>query len=201
MSELLKLQTKIMLAEAVSQLSELKKRYVTVSFSSEDLRKLEENELFVQATKEGFSKETCKKMYVPILDHFIKQVDMERIKGSTTMKLVETRYSKKIDLESVTGEYLFNLMDSKGFFEKLCEPEFKKACIFNEACKLTVNKGNISFNTALKKTIAFVDTDEYILSEVESSKKTVSALWDIINPLIQFYLENEIRFLLEFAAR
>lgn len=201
MNEVLKLQTKMMLANAVSQFSELMGRNVRVSFSQENLRKLEENELFAQATKEGFSKETLRQICVPFFDNFIKQVDMERIKGSITMQFVKGRYPGKIDLEAVTGAYIFDLMDSKGLIEKCCEPEFKKAKIFAEACKLTVNKGNISFNTALKRTIAFMESEDYISSKIEEGKKTASSLWDILNPLIEFYLENEMYFLVEMVPR
>lgn len=189
MNSIFEMKAENTLQTVLAELKRLKEQKVKVTISKEKLKKLEENELFVAATKEGFSKETVRTIIESMFDYFIENIDLERIENSTTMRLI--KIYKGIDLTSISGALIFDFLDEQGILEEMYNPEFKKQCIFEEACELMISAGNISFNTAIKRTIAKLETENFISSTIEEEKKDINGILNIINPLIEFYLENE----------
>lgn len=189
MNSIFEMKAENTLQTVLAEFKRLKEQKVKVTISKEKLKRLEENELFVAATKEGFSKETVRTIMEPIFDYFIENIDLERIENSTTMRLI--KIYKGIDLTSISGALIFDFLDEKEYLEDAYTPEFKKQIIFEEACELMISAGNISLNTAIKRTIAKLESENYISLAIEEGKMFINGIMNIINPLIEFYLENE----------
>lgn len=202
MDKMLELRTKLAITTSVQEFMEVMKRKIKISVSREALEKLEENELFASATKEGFSKEELKGIIVPILDYIIENIDIERIQNSKTMALIQVFIAEKdIDISTIDGETIFELLDSKEVLKELCYPEFKKQVVFAEAAGLAINQGNISFNTAIKRTIGLMQSGSPEFWGIEEDKKEIDEILNIINNLVDFYLDNEALFILEFVTK
>lgn len=99
---------------------------------------------------------------------------------------------------TISGAFIFDFLYENGMCESVCSPEFKKKIIIIDACNLTVEKGNISFNTAIKRTIANMESKTYCKSQIKEEKKSIDAVLNMINPLIEFYLKNEDYFIAKF---
>lgn len=201
MHKMLVLETKLAVRTSICELIEVVKRKIRISVSREALEKLEENELFVSATKEGFSKEEVKRIIVHALDYIIENIDIERIKNSKTMKLMQVFViDNAIDISIIDGETIFEFLDSKGVLKKLYYPEFKKQCVFGLAANLAINEGNISFNTAIKRTIELMQSGSIKFWGLEEYEEEVDEILNIISNLIDFYLDNESEFIFEFIS-
>lgn len=86
----------------------------------------------------------------------------------------------------------------KTILEKSLLPEFKKNLIYTRALELTVEKGNISFKTAIKKAIVeFNDEEKFIKTIIKDFSEDSNEYISIINSLIDFYIENEVSFIAE----
>lgn len=202
MDKKLKLETELLMLTSVQEFMEVVKRKIKISISREALEKLEENELFASATKEGFSKEELKKIAVPALDYIIENIDIERIKNSKTMILLQVFVTdNSIDISTINGETIFEFLDSKEVLKELCYPEFKKQVVFAEAARLAINQGNISFNTAIKRTIGLMQSGSPEFWEIDEDKREIDEILNIINNLVNFYLDNESSFIWEFATK
>lgn len=202
MDKKLKLETELVMLTSVQEFMEVVKRKIKISISREALEKLEENELFASATKEGFSKEELKKIAVPALDYIIENIDIERIKTSKTMILLQVFVTDNfIDISTINGETIFEFLDSKEVLKELCYPEFKKQVVFAEAARLAINQGNISFNTAIKRTIGLMQSGSPEFWEIDEDKREIDEILNIINNLVNFYLDNESSFIWEFATK
>lgn len=196
MGNMFELETKKVLAEAAQKAMEVLNQEVIISVSRECLQKLDENEVFAAATKEGITREFLKSMVVPALNHLIDNLNLEKFNNSMTKALI---LDEKIDLTAFTGEDIFDVMDSAGAFEKVYEPEFKKQIIFNEAVELATQKGNISMNTAIKRVIADMESADYIDRQIEKANKIFDQIASIINSILEFYLEHEVEIILRIA--
>lgn len=106
-----------------------------------------------------------------------------------------------IDISAIDGETIFELLDSKEILKELCQPEFKKQYVFNEAAKLAINQGNISFSTAIKRTIGLMQSGSPEFWGIEEDEKEIDEILNIINNLVDFYLDNESLFILEFITK
>ncbi len=202
MDKMLELKTKLAITTSVQEFMDVMKRKIRIPVSREALEKLEENELFTSATKEGFSKEEMKGIIVPILDYIIENIDIERIKNSKTMALMQFFVLEKdIDISTIDGETIFELLDSKEALKELYYPDFKKQIVFAEATRLAINQGNISFNTAIKSTIGLMQAGSPEFWGIEEDKKDIDEILNIINNLVDFYLDNEALFILGFATK
>lgn len=193
MNELLKLKGNLQLISTLEDVQKLLKKNIRVSIPQEKLRELEENnKLFAAATEEGFSVETLRQIYEPMLDYLLEKINWRKIKSSGAVQVLQIFYGEKdFDLDSINGAYLFNLAASQDAFKELLSPETKKRHIFSRACELVVEKKNISFNTAIKRSIAEMRSANFISSEIEIAKKQADTLLSLLNPWIDFYFENE----------
>lgn len=192
MNELLKLKGNLQLISTLEDVQKLLKKKIRVSIPREKLEELESNELFVAATEEGFSVETLRQIYEPMLDYLLEKINWRKIKSCSAVQVLQIFSGEKdFDLESIDGAYLFNLAASQDAFKELLSPEVKKQHIFSRACELVVKKKNISFNTAVKRAIAEMQSTNFISSEIEIAKKQADTLVSVINPWINFYFENE----------
>lgn len=202
MDKMLEVRTKLAITISVQEFMEVMKRKINFFVSRDALEKLEENELFASATKEGFSKEELKKIMVPVLDYIIENIDIERIKNSKTMALIQFFVTDNaIDISTIDGESIFELVDSKGAIKELYYPEFKKQAVFTEAARLAINQGNISFNTAIKRTIGLMQSGSSKFWGIEESEREIDEILNIINNLVDFYLDNELSFISEFITK
>lgn len=137
MNEILKLKGNLQLISTLEDVKQLLKRDVRLSIPKEELEALESNELFSVATEEGFSVETLRQVYEPVLDYFLEKINWEKIKSCSAIQLLQIFHSKKdLDLEAINGAYLFNLALSEDSFKELLAPEAKKQDIFSRACEL-----------------------------------------------------------------
>lgn len=192
MNELLKLKGNLQLISTLEDVQKLLKKNMRVSIPQEKLRELENNELFAAATEEGFSVETLRQIYEPMLDYLLEKINWEKIKSSGAVQMLLIFSGEKdFDLETINGAYLFNLAASQDAFKELLSPETKKQHIFSRACELVVEKKNISFNTAIKRSIAEMRSANFISSKIEIAKKQADTLVSLLNPWIDFYFENE----------
>ncbi len=193
MNEILKLKGNLQLISTLEDVQKLLKKNIRVSIPQEKLRKLEENnKLFAAATEEGFSVETLRQIYEPVLDYLLVKINWGKIKSSGAVQVLQIFSGEKdFDLEPIDGAYLFNLVASQDAFKELLSPEAKKQHIFSRACELVVEKKNISFNTAIKRSIAEMQSANFISSEIEIAKKQADTLVSLLNPWIDFYFENE----------
>lgn len=196
----LKMKGKNILTTVVEDVKDFKTKRASFSISQEELKKLDKNVFFAEATKEGFSKEIIRKIYEPALDYIIEKLDLKKISKSLTMTYIKLRY-RKINLKTINGSSLFDLLDSNGLLDYACSPEYKKEIICRNAYKLVVNEGDISFNTALKRSMTYIDSQEFICSEIKLKKQELLDLVNIINPLINFYFENEKDFIALFLKK
>lgn len=196
MSNMFEIETKNVLREAAKSTMELLNQQVRISISRECLEQLEGNEIFAEETKEGITREFFKSLAVPVLNHLIESLDLKKFNDSTTMALIRGTADEKLDLTSFSGEDIFDIMDSEGAFEKIYEPEFKKQLVFNEAIELVTKKGNISINTAIKRVVADMQSEDYVDRQIEESNKLCDQIASIINPIVDFYLEHETEFIL-----
>lgn len=202
MNKMLELETKLMVKTSLQEIVENVKRKVIFSVPYEDLKKLEENELFVEATKEGFSKEELEKAVVPLLNYIIENINVEKIINSRTMKLAQLLYiNKEIDVQNINGKAIFEWLDVNGCFADVYSTEFKKQRIFTEAAKLAINKGNITFDTAVKRTIFKMEVGDSEFWGFETGKKEIDSIINVINNLVDFYLENELEFISSFMTK
>ena len=192
MNEILKLKGNLQLISTLEDVQRLLKKNIRVSFPKEELEALESNELFAAATKDGFSVETLRQIYEPTLDYFLEKINWEKIKSCSAIQLLQIFDNEKdFDLEAVNGTYLFNFALSQDNFKEILSPEAKKQDIFSRACKLVVEKKNISFNTAIKRAIAQTQSPDFISSEIEIAKEQIDTLMSVLNPWLDFYFENE----------
>lgn len=192
MNEILKLKGNLQLISTLGDVQRLLKKNISLSIPKEELEALESNELFSAATEEGFSVETLRQVYEPVLDYFLEKINWEKIKSCSGIQLLQIFHSEKdFDLEAINGAYLFNLALSQDSLKELLTSEAKKQDIFSRACKLVVEKKNISFNTAIKRAIAQTQSADFISSEIETTKKQIDVLVSLLNPWIDLYFENE----------
>lgn len=196
MGNTFELETKKVLTEAAQKAMEVLNQEVRISVSRECLEKLDENEIFAEATKEGITREFLKSMVVPALNHLIDNLNLEKFNNSMTKALI---LDEKIDLTAFTGKDIFEAMEAAGAFEKVYEPEVKKQIIFNEAVELATQKGNISMNTAIKRVIADMESADYIDRQIEKANKLFDQIASIINPIVEFYLKHEVEIILKIA--
>lgn len=189
------MEAKNVLKEAVRNIMEVVNQEVIISVSRECLDKLEENESFAEVTKEGISREALRSGIVTAFNDLIRNLNLEKFNDSTTMELIRGTLHERLDLTSFTGEDIFDIMDSAGLFSEIYKPEFKKTVIFNRAIELVAQSGNISFNTAVKRAIADVETKDYITREFEKSN-LFNRIASSINLIVEFYLEHETEFIL-----
>ena len=201
MNKLLKISSNLQLILTMDELKKMLKEKVRFTVPRKEFDELESNELFAAATKEGFSKETLKAMFEPKIDFLLEKINWKKIQGSSVTLLAKILLDdEQIDLSSIDGAFLFAYADANNILDEFLTPEFKKQYIFSEACKLTVEKGNISFNTAIKRTINKMQSDSFIQSEIENAKEALSNFANLINPWIEFYFENENELLATFIA-
>lgn len=196
MSNMFEVETKNVLTEAAKKVMELLDQEVRISISRECLEKLEENEIFAEATKEGVSREFFRSLVVPSLNHLIDNLNLEKFNDSMTMTLIRGSLDEKLDLTSFSGEDIFEIADSAGALAKIYEPEFKKKIVFNEAIELVTQKGNISINAAIKKVVADMQSEDYVARQIERSNELCDKIANIINPIVDFYLEHETEIIL-----
>lgn len=166
----------------------MKRRCCRISFYVDEIAELEsKNPEFAEATKEGFSEEEIRKMIVSSADCVIKNLDLKRFKNSYAITWLRISGKLKVDFSNLTGENVYDyLKENGGVTDQLREPELKKSIIFAEAVKTVVKTKTISFNNAVRKTIAKFNSGEKIADmEIDSE------FFRIINKLIDLYLENE----------
>lgn len=170
----------------------LRNSKVKVDITVEQIRQLEEcNHEFAEATQEGFTEDQVREMVVNILDYFIKQLKLERLEKSFALMLFSIKV-KKVDLAAITGTAFYEYMLENDLVKQFTDPEFKKKYIAATATELTVEKKNISFNTAVRRVIAKCNSATFVEDEVEKTKPEIDAVCDIINPLVDWYMENEM---------
>ncbi len=184
-----------------SIMGELLDQEVIISVSRKCLDKLEENEIFAEATKKGMSKEFIKSMVVPPLNYLIENLNLEKFNASMTMALINGALHEELDLTSFTGEYIFDIMDSVGVFDEMYKPEFKKNIIFNEAIELAALDGNISLNMAVERAIENMQSKEYAINQIEKANKLSDKIASSINSIVEFYLKNETAIILAIMAK
>lgn len=165
----------------------MKRRCCRISFNVDEIAELEsKNPEFAEATKEGFSEEEIRKIIVSSADCIIKNLDLKRFKNSYAITWLRILGKLKVDFSNLTGENVYDYLKENGVTDQLREPELKKSIIFAEAVETVVKAKTISFNNAVRKTIAKFNSGEKI-AEMEMD----SEFFRIINKLIDLYLENE----------
>lgn len=164
---------------------------VKAEISTERIRQLEEtNPEFAEATQEGFTEEQTKRMLVDLADCFVKQLHLEQLEKSFAMMLFSIKV-QKVDFSKFTGAALYEYLLEHDALKELRSPDFKKKYIVSSAAELTVEKGNITFNTAIRKVIEKCNSGTFIEEEVKKAKPEIDAVCEVINQLIDWYMENE----------
>jgi len=165
----------------------MKRKACRISFNVDEIAELEsKNPEFAEATKEGFSEEEIRKMIVSSADCIIENLDLKRFKNSYAIMLLRISGKLKGDFPKLTGENVYEYLKENGVTDQLREPEVKKGIIFAEAVETVVKARTISFNNAIRKTIAKFNSGGKI-----ADMETDSEFFRIINKLINLYLENE----------
>lgn len=202
MDPILELTTKHVVTSSLDEVKKIIRKNISISIPREELSKLEEIEIFSEATKEGFPKEDIQKLIETIFDYFLENIDLEKISTSSTMTLLKLLYlNSNFDLRYITSHDIFEFLDSHGYLEDFYSPKFKKEFIFSQACNIVVEKRNISFNTAIKRAIKETESDKFLSSRIDSIKKRCLDILEILNPLIAFYLEYENIFISDFLKK
>ena len=152
--------------------------------------KFENDELLISAVNKGLSEETLKTLLIFVFE----KVNLEKLSNSSTFAIIRPLNK---DLKTLTPESLYDFLYSKNILDKAFSPEFKKSLIYERALEITVEKGNISFKTALKKAITEFENEEKLIKMATSKKysENLESYIDIINSLIDFYLENELLYI------
>lgn len=190
------IESKNVFKEAARNIMEVANTEVIISVSRECIDNLEKNKTFAEATKEGLSRETLRNSIVPAFNYLISNLNLEKFNTSTTMQLIRGAVYEELDLTSFSGEDIFDIMDSEGLFAEIYKPEFKKQLIFNEAIELVAQKGNISFNEAIERTIEEMKSETYSTRQLEKSEILSNRIASSINLIVEFYLEHETEIIL-----
>lgn len=179
------LNTLLEVLEEIQKMSE-KKRW-RVSFDADEIAEFEsKNPEFAEATKEGFSEEEVRKIVIDIADYLIENLNLKRLKDSYAIMLLRLSGKLKVSFSNLTGENVYDYLKENGYVDQLQTPEVKKGFIFSEAVETVVKAKTISFNNAVRKTIAKYNSGKEIV-ELEGNSK----FFEIINKLIDLYVENE----------
>lgn len=179
------------LKKVVDGFKQMKDSKLRAEFSVDRVKQLEETmPEFAEATQEGFTPEQTKRIITELADYFIEQMKLDRLEKSYIITLLKLKV-KEIDFSKCTGEALYEYAVENNLVEILNAPDFKKKCIVTAAVEMVVKKGNITFNTAIRRIINKSTTDEFVNEQIEETKPDVAEFCTVINPLIDWYLENE----------
>lgn len=173
----------------------IKNSKVKAEIPVDQIRQLEETmPEFAEETQSGFTAEQTKRIVIELADYFFEQMKLERLEKSLSFTLFKIKV-KNIDFSACTGAALYEYMLEKDMVKELCTPDFKKRCMVAAAMSLTVEKGNITFNTAMRRIINKCRTDKFVEEEIEESKQDLVEICETVNPIIEWYLENETEIL------
>lgn len=173
-----------------SDIVRLNDRNIKARIPKKYFEKFENDELLISAINKGLSEETLKTLYIFIFE----KINLEKISNSSTFTLIKPFIK---DLKTLTPESLYDFLYSKNILDKSFTAEFKKTIIYERALEITVEKGNISFKTALKKAINELEDEEKFTQKLTTKgySESFEGYIDIINSLIGFYLENELLYI------
>ncbi len=186
---------KVELTKALTDFFEGLKRIhqnkVNAKISMDRIRQLEEkNPEFAEATQEGFTEEQIKRLLVNELDYLINKLNPKRLEKSFAVMLFSIKV-QKIDFTKCTGTALYEYLAEHEALEGLLSPDFKKKYIVSSAAEMTVEKGNITFNTAMRRVIEKCNSGSFIEDEIKSMKPELDAVCEVINQLVDWYMANE----------
>ena len=189
--------------EIFNMLNDLKENFARnfkVSISNERLEELESNEFFSQATQTGFSKDTIKQIVTLIFDYIIENSKIKQLSNTKIYPLIQgildSTFGITFNVETLNGDSIFESADSMGKLDSFASTKFKKQIIFEKAIDLTITKKNISFNTAIKRAITLIESEDCSTSVPNELKEKLDIYVKSIDTLIDFCIKNEFLILL-----
>lgn len=188
--------------ECLERLKALNSKTMSFKVKRTDIDDLEANHpQFAEATKTGFSKEQMKQSFISFFDEAIAPLNVYRLEHSITNVVVSVSIGHKLDFSILTGEKMYEFVKDSDAFKDLCTPDFKKRFIVSKAINRMMSAKTISFNTAVRKVIEDGERNGYDLGVNEEVRQQLKEMAEIINPLIDLYLEHEIDILAAFIKQ